>query len=155
MRLLLPSILTIGLGFASALSLPKRGDTRKRAAYLLSNNGGGDNVLALSISVDDGTVSNPVLTFTGGNGLLGNTANGTAVPDGLFGQGAVIVSQDVSNNCSYSTATWYRQYSFPALSLILISIYSLSIPAATRSRCSRSHPPTRFILPSLVNHAIL
>ncbi len=96
MYLLVKTLLVAGLGLASAVSLPARGDTRKRAAYLLSNNPSGDNLLALSISVDDGTLSNPVLTTTGGNGLLGNTANGTGGPDGLFSQGAVVISQDVS-----------------------------------------------------------
>lgn len=100
MHFLVSSLLTTGLGLASAASLPTRGDTRKRAAYLLSNNLEGDNLLALSISTEDGTVSNPVSTSTGGNGLLGKTANGTAGPDGLFGQGAVIVSQDVSTRPS-------------------------------------------------------
>ena len=98
MHLQILSLFTAGLGLASALSLPARGDTRKRAAYLLSNNPGGDNLLALSISVHDGTVSNPVVTPTGGNGLLGNTAKGPAGPDGLFGQGAVVVSHDVSDH---------------------------------------------------------
>ena len=64
--------------------------------YILSNNPEGNNLLALSVSTADGTVSNPVLTPTGGNGLLGLNAGGTAGPDGLFSQGAVTVSQDVS-----------------------------------------------------------
>ena len=96
MHLLLPISLTTCLGLSSALSLQARGDTRKRAAYILSNNLEGNNLLALSISTADGTVSKPVLTPTGGNGLLGLTANGPAGPDSLFGQGAVTVSQDVS-----------------------------------------------------------
>lgn len=96
MRFLLPSFLTASIGLVSALSVETRGDTRKRAAYILSNNPEGNNLLALSISTKDGTVSNPVLTPTGGKGLLGLTANGTAGPDGLFSQGAVTVSGHVS-----------------------------------------------------------
>ena len=128
MHLQLPSLFTAGLSLASALSLPARGDTRKRAAYLLSNNPGGDNLLALSISVHDGTVSNPVLTPTGGNGLLGNTAKGPAGPDGLFGQGAVVVSHDVSDHEPLPTV-------LRAL-LMQSSTFSLSILAATLSPCS-------------------
>lgn len=95
MRLALFSVFATTLAFISALSIQNR-DNRKRAAYTLSNNAAGANLLALSISVEDGTLSKPVLTPTGGKGLLGNTANGTSGPDGLFGQGAVTVSQDVS-----------------------------------------------------------
>ncbi|KAL8792823.1 MAG: hypothetical protein Q9195_004552 [Heterodermia aff. obscurata] len=94
MRLDLFPLLLAGLGVCSALSLQARGDSRKRAAYILSNNPEGNQVLALSISTVDGTVSKPVLTPTGGNGLLGLTVDGPAGPDGLFSQGAVVVSQD-------------------------------------------------------------
>ena len=96
MRFLLSSFLTASLGLVSAMSVESRGDSRKRAAYILSNNPEGNNILALSISTKDGTVSDPVLTPTGGKGLLGLTANGTAGPDGLFSQGAVTVSRNVS-----------------------------------------------------------
>ncbi|KAL8822837.1 MAG: hypothetical protein Q9191_006434 [Dirinaria sp. TL-2023a] len=97
MHLTLASLFTTTLTLASALSIQPRGDTRKRAAYTLSNDASGANLLALSISVEDGTVSNPTLTPTGGKGLLGKkSANASAGPDGLFGQGAVTVSQDVS-----------------------------------------------------------
>ena len=95
MRLVRASFVA-GLSLCSALSLQPRGDSRKRAAFTLGNNPEGNNILALSISTADGTLSNPVLTPTDGNGLLGLTANGTAGPDGLFSQGAVVVSQDVS-----------------------------------------------------------
>ena len=96
MHLALSSLLATTVAVASALSIRPRGDTRQRAAYTLSNDAAGAHLLALSISVEDGTVSNPTLTSTGGKGLLGRNANGTAGPDGLFGQGAVTVSQDVS-----------------------------------------------------------
>ena len=96
MRFLFPSFLIASLGLVSALSVESRGDNRRRAAYILSNNQEGNNILALSISTKDGTVSDPVVTPAGGKGLLGSTANGTAGPDGLFSQGAVTVSGDVS-----------------------------------------------------------
>ena len=96
MRLVLFPLLLAGLSVCFALALQPRGDSRKRAAYILSNNPEGNKILALSISTVDGTVSKPVLTPTGGNGLLGLTANGPAGPDGLFSQGAVVVSHNVS-----------------------------------------------------------
>ena len=105
MRLVLSSYLTAGLGLASAFSIQPRGDNRKRAAYVLSNNPEGNNLLALSISTADGTVSKPVLKPTGGKGLLGLTANGTAGPDGLFSQGAVVVSQDVGVSANLGLAS--------------------------------------------------
>lgn len=137
MYLLVKTLLAASLGLASAVSLPARGDTRKRAAYLLSNNPSGDNLLALSIS-PNGTVSNPVLTPTGGNGLLGNTANGTSGPDSLFGQGSVVVSQDVSTHPS----TRLRVYATAFFTILLIptSTSSPLIPAATPSPCSESPP---------------
>lgn len=95
MHLLLPTLLIASLGLTSAWSLPAHGDTRKRAAYTLTNDPSGDNILALSISVSDGTLSNPVLTPTGGNGLLANTATGPSGPDSLFGSGSVVISHDV------------------------------------------------------------
>ena len=98
MRLLYTPILTSALTLTSALSIHNRWDSRKRAAYTLSNDASGANILALSISVADGTVSNPVLTPTGGKGLLGKNAMGNAGPDGLFGQGAVEVSGDVNTS---------------------------------------------------------
>ena len=96
MRLVLFPLLLAGLSVCSALLLQPRADSGKRAAYILSNNLEGNKILALSISNVDGTVSEPVLTPTGGNGLLGLTVDGSAGPDGLFSQGAVAVSQDVS-----------------------------------------------------------
>ena len=96
MRLVLCPLLLAGLSVCSALLLQARADFRKRAAYILSNNLEGNKILALSISNVDGTVSEPVLTLTGGNGLLGLTVDGSVGPDGLFSQGAVAVSQDVS-----------------------------------------------------------
>ena len=106
MHLALSYLFATTLTLASALSIQPRGDTRKRAAYTLSNNAAGANLLALSISVEDGTLSNPTLTSTGGKGLLGKNANGNAGPDSLLGQGAVTVSQDVSLPFRSSPAIW-------------------------------------------------
>lgn len=96
MRLVLSTLFTTALSVASALSTRGGKDLRKRAVYALSNNAAGANLLALSISSKDGKLSKPVLTPTGGKGLLGKTMNGTAGPDGLFSQGAVTVSEKVS-----------------------------------------------------------
>ena len=71
-------------------------DRRPRAAYTLNNDATGASVIAMKISLADGMLSSPVKTPTGGQGLLGNTANGTAGPDGLFSQNSLIVSEDVS-----------------------------------------------------------
>ncbi|MCJ1284367.1 hypothetical protein MMC26_003698 [Xylographa opegraphella] len=71
-----------------------RRETRPRAAYTLDNDGAGAYILALRIDLANGTVSPPVKTPTGGLGLLGTTATGPAGPDGLFGQNAVLVSED-------------------------------------------------------------
>lgn len=77
------------------------GDGIKRAIYSLSNDAAGSHIVALSIA-EDGTVSNPALTSTGGKGLQGlnvgppfGTPGSPAMPDSLFTQGAVHVAEDV------------------------------------------------------------
>ena len=109
--MLLLFILTMCLAFASTLPTQGRYDDCERAIYTLSNNPDGNNILALSVSYD-GTLSSPTLTPTGGKGLLGLSVGppfgpvGTTVGvDGLFGQGSVVVSENV-RHCQ-----WPRQYS--------------------------------------------
>lgn len=135
MRRILFSLLLAGLSVCSALSLQARGDSGKRAAYIFSNNPYGNKILALSISTVDGTVSKPVLTPTGGNGLLGLTGNGPAGPDGLFSQGAVVVSQDVSITRLRTICEVGQSAVQP---LIPFSIFSRSTQEATLCQCSRS-----------------
>ena len=99
-------ILCFATCVSAALAAPgnivkRSSDGRPRAIYTLSNEPSGSNILALSLDSGNGQVSSPTLTSTGGKGLLGldigppfGTPGSTAGPDGLFGQGAVKVSQD-------------------------------------------------------------
>ncbi|KAN0102801.1 hypothetical protein V8E51_011114 [Hyaloscypha variabilis] len=70
-----------------------------RAAYFLDNNPAGASIISLQIA-EDGTLSNPVRTSTGGIGLFALTAgtNGTAAAAGgadtLFTQDSVLVDGD-------------------------------------------------------------
>lgn len=89
--------------FALASTLPAQGryDDFQRAIFTLSNNPDGNNILSLAVSYN-GTLSSPVLTPTGGKGLLGLNVGppfgpvGTTVgSDGLFGQNSVVVSENV------------------------------------------------------------
>lgn len=90
--------------FLTTLSLAaphQYGDGSKRAVYSLSNNANGSQIVALSIA-EDGTVSNPILTSTGGKGLQGlnvgppfGAPGSPAMPDSLFTQGSVHVADNV------------------------------------------------------------
>lgn len=86
--LLIPSL-------ASALAIGSRQDSCLRAAYILDNNPAGSNILSLQIG-QDGTLSHPVLTSTGGFGAWGE--GGTPpTPDGadtLISQDSVLVVDD-------------------------------------------------------------
>ncbi len=53
----------------AAVSIGAR-DASYRAAYFLDNNPAGSSIVALKIA-DDGTLSSPVRTLTGGKGLFG------------------------------------------------------------------------------------
>jgi hypothetical protein len=85
----------------SALAIGSRDSGCLRAAYFLNNDPAGSSIVSLKIA-EDGTVSDPISTSTGGKGLLGLTAgaNGAAATAGgadtLFSQDAVVVQQDVS-----------------------------------------------------------
>lgn len=92
MRLIfLLSFLALNQGLVAGFALQERNYNPPRAAYTLQNNPDGNYILALAISSKDGTLSSPVKTNTQGKGLLGVNAG----PDGLFGQGAVEISQNV------------------------------------------------------------
>ena len=86
----------------SALAVSQRSNPN-RAAYFLDNNPNGSSIVSLKINSQDGTLSDPVRTSTGGKGLQGLNAPATAgaapTPggaDSLFTQDSVVVSQDVS-----------------------------------------------------------
>ena len=95
---LLPAFLAISAALASPLALQAREDTRSRVAYVLGNKPEGNVILSLAIGLDDGCLSSPVQTSTGGKGLIGLTNGVSNMKDSLFSQGAVVVSQDVSTN---------------------------------------------------------
>lgn len=99
--MLLLFILTTCFAVASTLPAQRRYDDRQRVIYTLSNNPDGNNILSLSVS-SDGTLSSPVLTPTGGKGLLGLSSGPKFGPtgltvgsDGLFSQGSVVVFGNV------------------------------------------------------------
>ena len=80
-------------------------DDRPRAAYTLYNDPLGASIISMQISLTDGTLNLPVKTSTGGLGMLGNTATGQSGPDGLLGQNAVVVSEDVRGCLSLLNGT--------------------------------------------------
>ena len=59
----------------------------KRAAYFLDNNPEGSSIVSLKICPDDGTLSNPVRTSTGGVGLYGLAASSTGGAPAAGGAG--------------------------------------------------------------------
>ncbi|TEY57669.1 hypothetical protein BOTCAL_0209g00080 [Botryotinia calthae] len=85
-----------------AASIITRHHSRDAAAYFLDNNPNGSSIIAMRISREDGTLSLPVRTSTGGKGMFGlnaPAANSTAAPapgfkDTLFSQNSIIVSGD-------------------------------------------------------------
>ncbi|KAH8890887.1 hypothetical protein GQ53DRAFT_162043 [Thozetella sp. PMI_491] len=79
------------LALASAAVVPRSG---AKAVYYLDNDPAGASIVSLQVDPQDGTLSNPVRTSTGGLGLLGNTAAGPAAADPLFSQGSVVVVND-------------------------------------------------------------
>ena len=95
-------LFTLTTCFALASTFPAHGyyNDSKRAIYTLSNNPDGNNILSLSVS-DNGTLSSPVLTPTGGKGLRSvyvepyGPAGQPADTDSLFSQGSVLVSEKV------------------------------------------------------------
>jgi len=68
--LLLPALV-------SAIPVDHRNSPDNRAAYFLNNDPAGSSIISLKISVEDGTLSSPVITSTGGKGLIGMTASST------------------------------------------------------------------------------
>lgn len=80
-----------------------------RAAYFLDNNPAGSSIVSLQIA-EDGTLSSPVRTSTGGKGLFALTAGTNGAPaaaggaDTLFTQDSVVVSNDVSRPKSSSSS---------------------------------------------------
>lgn len=103
--MLIPSLIASWLTLSSAASLPILGldlqvGAAQRAVYFLDNNPSGASVVSLNI-LSNGTLSNPVRTFTNGNGSYGKwvAANppppdntGFSGPDSLFSADSIVVS---------------------------------------------------------------
>lgn len=65
------------------------------AIYILNNDPTGASIVAAAIS-QNGTLSSPTNTSTGGRGLVGVTGSGQPGVGGLFGSDSVVVEDDVS-----------------------------------------------------------
>ena len=75
------------LAHSSILTYPhKAHQVHKRTAYFLDNDAAGNKLVSLKIDAVDGTLSSPVSTSTGGNGLAGLVA---------ISQDSVVVSGNV------------------------------------------------------------
>ncbi|PTB37282.1 hypothetical protein M441DRAFT_149413 [Trichoderma asperellum CBS 433.97] len=105
--MLLPSLIACWLTLSSASSLPGVGsnwnaNAARRAVYFLDNDPSGASIVSLNVS-SNGTLSNPMRTFTKGNGswakwIISNPPppdnTGFAGPDSLFSANALIVSKN-------------------------------------------------------------
>lgn len=103
--MLLTSFIACWLTLCSASSLPSpelnsNANAAQRTAYFLDNNPSGASVVSLNI-FNNGTLSNPIRTFTGGDGSWAKWINsnppppdntGFAGPDSLFSANSVVVS---------------------------------------------------------------
>lgn len=82
------SFIAINVGVTYSLAYPRDSQHRQnRAAYFQDNGSAGNSIVALQISSSDGTLSNPVRTSTGGEGLAGLLA---------ISQDSVVVDDHVS-----------------------------------------------------------
>ena len=82
-------LLSAALAHGSALTYPQKlRQGHKRTAYFLDNDAAGNKLVSLKIDAVDGTLSSPVSTSTGGNGLAGLVA---------ISQDSVVVSGNVNN----------------------------------------------------------
>jgi hypothetical protein len=70
----------------SAVAINGRGNPN-RAAYFLNNDPAGASIVSLKINPNDGTLSSPVVTWTGGKGLYGLTASATGGAPAAGGAG--------------------------------------------------------------------
>jgi hypothetical protein len=104
--LFLAYLIVPSLAAACAISPPKP-TASPRALYFLDSRPAGAGVAALSINLDNGTLSGLTVNPTGQLGALGlqlNASNPTAPAapsnaDPLFSQDAIIVARDVSLLC--------------------------------------------------------
>ena len=58
------------INISGVFSLPSSRNSTRKTAYFQDNDPTRNNIIALHISDTDGTLSNPVRTRTGGNGLV-------------------------------------------------------------------------------------
>ncbi len=71
----------------SAAAIGLRDNPDNRAAYFLRSDPAGSSIISLKISVEDGTLSSPVVTSTGGKGLFGLSASSTGGAPAVGGAG--------------------------------------------------------------------
>ncbi|KAL8791765.1 MAG: hypothetical protein Q9195_005641 [Heterodermia aff. obscurata] len=90
-------LLGAGLARGSVLTYPYKPHQRhERTLYFLDNDPAGNELISLQIDAVDGTLSSPVRTSTGGNGLAGLVA---------ISQDSVVVSENVQHY-SFQNYTW-------------------------------------------------
>ena len=80
--LLVPSLVS-----AAAIGLRNNDNSCTRAAYFLKNDPAGSSIVSLKISEEDGTLSSPVMTSTGGKGLFGLKTSATGGAPAAGGAG--------------------------------------------------------------------
>lgn len=117
-------LFSASLAYSFHLPYPRKG--HERAAYFLDSDTSGNKLISLKISHDDGTLSSPVRTPTGGKGL----------------SDIVAVSSDsivVSGNVRYR---FLCPLSMDGLTIASHSTYLSSIQPQTPFRCSPSIPRT-------------
>jgi hypothetical protein len=83
-----PLLLAVPLVSAAVVTIAACPKPSSKAVYFLDNNPSGAGIYALSIA-EDGTVSDPVRTSTGGVGLYGLQASTTGGAAAAAGQGRV------------------------------------------------------------------
>ncbi|RGP58973.1 3-carboxymuconate cyclase protein [Fusarium sporotrichioides] len=83
------SIFLLALAASWTQAFPRPGKSNG-ALYFLDSDPHGASVVSFGIA-SDGLLGKPVRTSTGGNGMIGNNANGSVNADPLFSQGSVIV----------------------------------------------------------------
>lgn len=95
--------------------------------YTLDNDPNGASIIAVKAD-QDGTLSSPTMTSTGGKGLAGVTGPGQPGVGALFGSDAIVVEDDVS----------IRLPTTRDILIWLQSTYSPSTPVPILFQCSRS-----------------
>lgn len=106
-----------------------------KAAYFLDNDPAGSSIVSLKVG-EDGTLSDPIRTSTGGVGSIGtNTTGFPNSVDSLMSQGSVVLSGDV----------YFPRIARSTAADLGTRCCLPSMPAATPWSCSASTPKTHGI----------